>query len=107
MSDHDMASDAEPDLPSCMRAIRLMKADIDVILMQLRSGQYASPDTFVNNWEHLIQRVLAIKPLLNQPGVTDLLVCQDKSLMTDLLAITHAVALVGHFLACIGHQAER
>ncbi len=39
-----------------MKAVRSMKADLDAIYTQLRDGTYADPDTFVNNWAHLIDR---------------------------------------------------
>ncbi|KKW49254.1 hypothetical protein XB02_19145 [Pantoea ananatis] len=90
----------------CIAAIRSMKGDVDVIFRQLMTGAYASPDTFANNWAHLIEMVKEMKPFLSQPGVTDRIMQTDAMLMTDLLAITYAVAIVENFLACLERQAR-
>jgi hypothetical protein len=80
--------------------------DIDLFFTQLKSGVYASPDTFANNWAHLIRVINEIKPILIKPGVTEALVRTDRQLMTDLQAITHAVEIIENFLACLEHQAR-
>jgi len=90
-----------------MAAIRSMKAGVDVIFQQLTAGAYVCPDTFVNNWAHLITRVKEMKPLISQPGVTDIIVRTDMMLMADLLAIIYAVGIVENFLGCLEHHVRR
>ncbi|WP_235318736.1 hypothetical protein [Pantoea stewartii] len=107
MSDHDLSSPSPQDEQSCVAAIRAMKADVDVILTQLRSGHYASPDTFVNNWGYLIDKVKEMKPILSKPGVTEMLLHTDVMLMADLLAITHAVEIIGNFMDCLARHARQ
>lgn len=92
---------------SCIAAIRAMKPDIDVILTQLRSGRYASPDTFVNNWAYLTEKLTEIKPLLSQAGVTDALLRTDIRLMADLLALVTAVEIMDNFMGTLAHHANQ
>lgn len=78
-----------------------MKADIELFFTQLRSGTYAHPDTFANNWAHLIRVLSEIRPVLSKPGVIDMLLQTDKQLVSDLQAITSAVEIIDNFLACL------
>ena len=86
-------------------AVRMMKADIDAIYTQLRDGAYADPDTFVNNWAHLMERVKKMKPALSEPGVTETLLRTDVRLTAELLAMTHAVDIIENFMKCLERQA--
>lgn len=90
-----------------MAAIRSMKADVDVIFRQLTAGAYVCPDTFANNWAHLIGRLKEMKPLISQPGVADMVARTDMMLMADLLAIIYAVGIVENFLTCLEHHVRR
>ena len=83
-----------------------MKADVDVIYTQLMDGTYADPDTFINNWAHLMDWVKKMKPVLSGPGVTDTLMRVDVRLAADLLAMTHAVQIIENFMRCLEHQAR-
>lgn len=71
-----------------------MKADVDGLYAQLRSGAYASLGTFANNWGHLIRVVNEMKPMLSEPGVAEMLVLKDVELIADLLAMTHSVEII-------------
>jgi len=82
-----------------------MKADVDVLYAQLRSGACASPGTFASNWGHLIRVVNEMKPMLSEPGVKETLVLKDVELMADLLAMTHSVEIIENFMRCLEHQA--
>ncbi|WP_289368149.1 hypothetical protein [Pantoea stewartii] len=104
MSDRTFSSDKPPDLHLCLAAIRSMKADIDVIIRQLKSGRYVSTDTFANNWAHLLRMIEEMKPFLVQPGFADMIVRTDMLLMADLLAITHAVEIVRNFMRFLGND---
>ncbi|WP_210504836.1 hypothetical protein [Pantoea ananatis] len=86
-------------------AVRMMKADIDAIYTQLRDGTYADPDTFVNNWAHLMDRVKKMTPVLSEPGVTETLLRTDVRLTAELLAMTHAVDIIENFMKCLERQA--
>lgn len=86
-----------------LAAVRSIKADIDLFFTQLRSGAYASPDTFANNWAHLIRVINEIKPMLSEPGVAETLLQKDRQLITDLQAITYAVEIIENFLASLEH----
>ncbi|MGP2522120.1 hypothetical protein ACTUSX_19820 [Pantoea ananatis] len=86
-------------------AVRMMKADIDAIYTQLRDGAYADPDTFVNNWTHLMERVKKMTPALSEPGVTETLLRTDVLLTAELLAMTHAVGIIENFMKCLERQA--
>ena len=81
-----------------------MKADLDAIYTQLRDGTYADPNTFVNNWAHLIDRVKQMKPVLSEPGVMEALLRTDVMIAAELLAMTHAVGIVENFMRCLEHQ---
>ncbi|MCU7369309.1 hypothetical protein N5E15_22315 [Pantoea stewartii] len=107
MSDSHIPPDDAVDEASLMAAVRAMKAEVDVIFRQLTASAYASPDTFANNWAHLIARVKEMKPLISQPGVADTVVRTDVMLMADLLAIIYAVGIVENFLACLEHQFKK
>nr|WP_226375826.1 hypothetical protein [Pantoea stewartii] len=82
-----------------------MKADIDAIYTQLRDGAYADPNTFVNNWAHLMERIKKMKPALSEPGVTETLLRTDVRLTAELLAMTHAVDIIENFMKCLERQA--
>ncbi|PWK94653.1 hypothetical protein C7431_110149 [Pantoea allii] len=86
-------------------AVRMMKADVDAIYTQLRDGTYADPDTFVNNWTHLMDRVKQMTPVLSEPGVTETLLRTDVRLTAELLAMTHAVGIIENFMRCLERQA--
>ncbi|WP_275234922.1 hypothetical protein [Pantoea ananatis] len=86
-------------------AVRAMKADLDAIYTQLRDGTYADPDTFVNNWAHLMDRVKQMTPVLSEPGVTETLLRVDVRLAAELLAMTHAVGIIENFMRCLERQA--
>jgi len=86
-------------------AVRIMKADIDAIYTQLRDGAYADPNTFVNNWAHLMERIKKMKPALSEPGVTETLLRTDVRLTAELLAMTHAVDIIENFMKCLERQA--
>lgn len=107
MSDSPIPSDDAVDEASLMAAIRGMKADVDVIFGQLTRGHYASPDTFANNWAHLTGMVKEMKPLLSQPGVTEMIKRTDMMLMADLQAIVYAVGIVENYLACQEHHVRK
>nr|WP_246874785.1 MULTISPECIES: hypothetical protein [Pantoea] len=83
----------------------MMKADIDAIYTQLRDGAYADPNTFVNNWAHLMERIKKMKPALSEPGVTETLLRTDVRLTAELLAMTHAVDIIENFMKCLERQA--
>lgn len=100
-------SGMSPDERSCISVIRAMKPDVEVILTQLRSGRYACPDTFINNWAHLTGTLMKIKPLLSQPGVTDALLRSDIRLLADLLALVNAVEIVENFMGTLAHHASQ
>jgi len=87
-------------------AVKSMKTDIDVLYTQLRKGTYASPDTFANNWAHLIRMVEEMKPLLTKPDVKEALLRSDVLLVADLLAITYSVEIIENFLVCLENQAR-
>nr|WP_246872159.1 hypothetical protein [Pantoea ananatis] len=82
-----------------------MKADVDAIYTQLRDGTYADPDTFVNNWAHLMDRVKKMTPVLSEPGVTETLLRTDVRLTAELLAMTHAVGIIENFMRYLERQA--
>nr|WP_246872108.1 hypothetical protein [Pantoea ananatis] len=82
-----------------------MKADVDAIYTQLRHGTYADPDTFANNWAHLMDRVKKMTPVLSEPGVTETLLRTDVRLTAELLAMTHAVGIIENFMRCLERQA--
>ncbi|WP_282497951.1 hypothetical protein [Pantoea stewartii] len=103
MSDDDKSSPEQRYLV----AARSIKADIDLFFAQLRSGAYASPDTFANNWAHLIRVINEIRPILSEPGVTETLLQKDRQLMTDLQAIACAVEIIENFLVCLQNMAGR
>ncbi|MEJ1269048.1 hypothetical protein WDV93_25290 [Pantoea ananatis] len=86
-------------------AVRMMKADVDAIYTQLRDGAYADPDTFVNNWAHLMDRVKQMTPVLSGSGVTETLLRVDVRLTAELLAMTHAVGIIENFMRCLERQA--
>lgn len=92
-----------PDV-KIMKAVRSMKADLDAIYTQLRDGTYADPDTFVNNWAHLIDRVKKMTPVLSEPGVMEALLRTDVMAAAELLAMTHAVGIIENFMQCLEHQ---
>lgn len=100
MSDNDQP---HPD-EKLMKAVRSMKADLDAIYTQLRDGTYADPDTFVNNWAHLIDRVNKMTPVLSEPGVMEVLLRTDVMAAAELLAMTHAVGIIENFMRCLEHQ---
>ncbi|KGL53786.1 MULTISPECIES: hypothetical protein [Pantoea] len=100
MSDDNKPSHEERLITS----VRMMKADMDAIYTQLRDGVYADPDTFVNNWAHLIDRVKQMTPVLREPGVTETLLRIDVLLTAELLAMTHAVGIIENFMRCLEHQ---
>ncbi|MDN4128402.1 hypothetical protein [Pantoea ananatis] len=89
-----------------IKAVRLMKADVDAIYTQLRDGTYADPDTFINNWTHLMDRVKNMKPVLSKPGVMETLMRMDVQLTAELLAITYSVQIIENFIRCMEHQAR-
>jgi len=91
---------------SLIAAVKSKKSDIDVLYAQLRSGAYASPDTFANNWAHLIRVVNEMKPLLSEAGVTETLLRTDVLLLADLLALVNSIEVIENFLACLEHQAR-
>ncbi|WP_347449297.1 hypothetical protein [Pantoea stewartii] len=64
MSDENQPT-YEEDL---IKAVRLMKADVDAIYTQLRDGTYADPDTFINNWAHLMDRLKKWSPPSASPA---------------------------------------
>jgi len=101
VSDNDQP---HPD-EKLMKAVRSMKADLDAIYTQLRDGTYSDPDTFVNNWAHLIDRVKQMKPVLSEPGVIEALLRADVTTAAELLAMTHAVGIVENFMRCLERQA--
>jgi len=82
----------------------MMKADLNAIYTQLRDGNYADPDTFVNNWAHLMDRVKKMQPVLSVPGVTETLLHMDVRLTAELLAMTHAVGIIENFMKCLERQ---
>ncbi|MEB6534112.1 hypothetical protein MXM51_06065 [Pantoea stewartii] len=106
MSEPHPQADAPENDPLNIVKISALKADIDVIFIQLRHGGYASMDTFANNWAHLIRRVQDIKPLLSRPGVTETLLRTDVRLTADLMAISYAVEIIENFMACAAQQAK-
>ena len=81
-----------------------MKSDIDVLFTQLRNGAYSRPDTFTNNWAHLMRMVKEMKPLLSEPGVTETLLRADILLLADLLALVNSIEIIENFLACLERQ---
>jgi len=83
-----------------------MKADLDAIYTQLWDGTYADPDTFVNNWAHLMDRVKQMTPVLREPGVTETLLRTDVMLTAELLAMTHAVGIIENFMRCLERHAK-
>lgn len=101
MSDENQPSHEE----KLITAVRMMKADVDAIYTQLRDGTYADPDTFVNNWAHLMDRVKKMTPVLSEPGVTETLLRTDVRLTAELLAMTHAVGIIENFMKCLERQA--
>ena len=101
MSDENQPSHEE----KLITAVRMMKADVDAIYTQLRDGTYADPDTFVNNWAHLMDRVKKMTPVLREPGVTETLLRTDVRLTAELLAMTHAVGIIENFMKCLERQA--
>lgn len=88
-------------------AVRSMKADIDVLYTQLRNGAYASPDTFANNWAHMIRMVEEMKPFFSKPDVTEALLRSDVRLLADLLAIIYSMEIIENFLGCLENQARQ
>lgn len=62
------------------------------------------PDTFVNNWAHLIDRVKKMTPVLSEPGVMEALLRTDVMAAAELLAMTHAVGIIENFMRCLEHQ---
>ncbi|WP_210453390.1 hypothetical protein [Pantoea ananatis] len=101
MSDENQLSHEE----KLITAVRMMKADVDAIYTQLRDGTYADPDTFVNNWAHLMDRVKKMTPVLSEPGVTETLLRTDVRLTAELLAMTHAVGIIENFMRYLERQA--
>ncbi|MDF7787451.1 hypothetical protein P4910_18490 [Pantoea stewartii] len=91
---------------SYITAVKSMKSDIDVLYTQLRNGAYSSPDTFANNWAHLMRVVNEMKPLLSEPGVTERLLHTDVLLLADLLALVNSIEIIENFLACLERQAR-
>ncbi|WP_246876508.1 hypothetical protein [Pantoea ananatis] len=86
-----MSDDNQPGYDErLITSVRSMKADLDAIYTQLRDGTYADPDTFVNNWAHLIDRVNKMTPVLSEPGVMEVLLRTDVMAAAELLAMTHA-----------------
>ncbi|WP_162286884.1 cob(I)yrinic acid a,c-diamide adenosyltransferase [Pantoea stewartii] len=102
MSDGDKAYCEE----QCIAAIRGMKADVEVILTQLKNGHYACHEILANNLAHLIRMGTELKPLLSQPGVSDMLLRTDVYLMADLLALTHTAEVIENVLACLKQRPE-
>ena len=100
MSDGDKAWSEE----QCIAAIRGMKADVEVILTQLKSGHYVCHETLANNLAHLIRMGTELKPLLSQPGVSDMLLRTDVSLMAELTALIHTAEIIENVLACLKHS---
>ena len=100
MSDGDKAWSEE----QCIAAIRGMKADVEVILTQLKSGHYVCHETLANNLAHLIRMGTELKPWLSQPGVSDMLLRTDVSLMAELTALIHTAEIIENVLACLKHS---
>lgn len=105
MSDNNLPSDAAGTEPPYIETIRSLKADIDVIFTQLSRGDYASPDTFANNWEHLMRMIEEVEPLLRKPEVMGALASTDLMLAADLLAVSRSVAIIENFITCLARRA--
>ncbi len=98
---------SEKDDIEYMTLVLRLKADVDVLFTQLKSGDYSSPDTFANNLHHLLRMVKDIEPFLAQSGLIDRLARTDLLLTADLLGIVSSVAILGNFIHCLSRQATK
>lgn len=77
-----------------------LRADVDVLLRQLGQGEYASVDTFVNNWLHLTHMYEQIQAHMNDRALMDMLVHTDILLAADLMATGRLITVMNNFLRC-------
>lgn len=88
-----------------MKIISVMKQETDFIMDQLSEGDYASTDTFANNWLHLVRTYEQLQLHLTAPGVMDVIVNTDILLAADLIATARAISMVNNFMRCAKRQA--
>lgn len=95
----------ETDEEVVLSTLRDMKEGLDVLVSQLSTGDYASPDTFANNWAHLSLLSQDISTYLRSPGVMDMIVRTDLLLAADLIAVSRFTAIMENFMACTARRA--
>lgn len=74
--------------------VRELKANVDILILQLSTGSYASEDTLINNWEHLLNMGRTINTHLSNPCVMNLIVRTDLNLAADLIAVGRAITII-------------
>jgi len=108
MSENNVPLNSSSDVdtePYYMAALRSLKKDMDVLIRQLSEGDYASPDTFANNWAYLSRLSEGMNVYMTNPGVLDILVRVDLVLAADLLAVSRSVAIIENFMKCAARRA--
>lgn len=80
--------------------ITLIKKDMDFLMMQLIEGDYASTDTFANNWQHFTQAFGQVNERLSAPGVIEFIARVDHLLAADLIATGRAISMMNNFMYC-------
>ncbi|WP_367144384.1 hypothetical protein [Pantoea stewartii] len=98
---------SETNEQAYLQTVMKLKAHVDVVFEQLKSGDYVSPDTFANNLQHLLSMAEEVQPYLKHPGLIERLAATDLMLTADLLGIVSSVAILGNFIACLSRQAGK
>lgn len=98
---------SETDEQAYHQTVLRLKANVDVVFEQLKSGDYVSPDTFANNLQHLLRMAEEVQPYLEHPGLIERLAATDLMLTADLLGIVSSVNIMGNFIACLSRQAGK
>ena len=87
--------------------ITSIKKDMDFLMMQLTEGDYASTDTFANNWQHFTQAFGQVQDRLSAPGVIECIARTDHLLAADLIATGRAISMVNNFMRCVGKKTHQ
>lgn len=77
---------------------------MDFIMASLCNCDYASTDTFANNWLNFIQSYEEVQVLLIKPEVIELITRTDHLLDSDLMTTGRKITIINNFMRCVTKQ---